>query len=435
MHRPEFTGISGGEAICPSSDRRNHDFVVARILGTPPYLMSISSVEAAPVAADASARQPSAPDFVRRRKRLMEAAIAGFPTADAVLVNHPKDIHYLTGAKEGVSWLILSTDRTIAISRHLMIHEVREIAAGCDVILPCERSTQRPELERFIAERLRSHGLGIAVFEPARIDAASYLELAKHLAPLGIQLQAATAMIESLRSIKDDSEQFLIRRSVEIAEEAFLQLISGGARGLVGRSERDVAIELERLMISLGADRQGFPETGIIVASGPNSANAHHTPSRRRIVEGEALLIDWGAELGSYRSDMTRTLFPGHAPEFARQAYPAVLAAMEAAAALLGEGRSAGEVDRAARESIVGAGFDEFHYGVGHGVGLEIHEGPWLRANSDELLMHGMVTTIEPGIYLPGKGGIRIENLYRILPGGSESLCRLPVDFESMILS
>jgi Xaa-Pro aminopeptidase len=393
--------------------------------------MKVSPVRTPPLPSDAITRVP---DFTRRRRRLLEAAVAEFPAADVVLVNHPKDIHYLTGAKEGVSWLIVSARRSIAVSRHLMIHEVREIAADCDVILPCERSTQRPQLERFIAGELRRNGLGTAVFEPARISAASYLELARHLSPLGIQLQAATAMIERLRSIKDDTEQFLIGRSVAIAEEAFRQLISSGARGLVGRSERDIAVELERLMISLGADRQGFPETGIIVASGPNSANAHHTPSRRRVATGEALLIDWGAELGSYRSDMTRTLFPGHPPEFALRAYPAVLSAMEAAAALLKEGASAGEIDRAARQTITSEGFDEFHYGVGHGVGLEIHEGPWLRANSDEPLRPGMVTTIEPGIYVPGTGGIRIENLFRILPGGSESLCTLPVNFDSMIL-
>lgn len=187
-------------------------------------------------------------------------------------------------------------------------------------------------------------------------------------------------------------------------------------------------------MIGLGADRQGFPETGVIVASGPNSASAHHAPGSRRVSPGDTLLIDWGAELDGYRSDMTRTLFIGNLPEFAVEAYPVVRSALELAAGALQAGNTMGQVDHAARETVMAAGFPEFHYGVGHGIGLAIHEAPWLRAHSADRLEAGMITTIEPGIYLPGEGGIRIESIYEVLPGGPQRLDRLPTSLEQMVI-
>lgn len=187
-------------------------------------------------------------------------------------------------------------------------------------------------------------------------------------------------------------------------------------------------------MIALGADRQGFPDTGIIVASGPNSASAHHCPGGRRVMPGEPLLIDWGAEVDGYRSDMTRTLFIGSLPGFARKAYPVVEAALVAAADRLRAGVDMGEIDRLARDTVSDAGFTEFHYGVGHGIGLAIHEAPWLRAHSKDLLEEGMITTVEPGIYIPGEGGIRIERIFAISDSGAEGLDQLPTAMEQMVI-
>ena len=150
---------------------------------------------------------------------------------------------------------------------------------------------------------------------------------------------------------------------------------------------------------------------------------------------GEALLFDWGAEFSGYRSDITRTVFPDSVPEFARQAYPLVEQALLRAAACLRPGAAAGDIDRAARNTITDAGYGEFHYGVGHGVGLAIHEAPWLRAHSNDLCATDMLTTIEPGIYLPGIGGIRIENVYRVTDDGNECLGELPTALESMIIA
>jgi Xaa-Pro aminopeptidase len=351
-----------------------------------------------------------------------------------VLICNTKDIFYLTGVREGISWLMVAADLTVAVSRHLMVHEVREELPDCEVILASARSTDPVNMEAFISMELLRRSLNVALLETAKVSAASYLALATHCDGKRLTLHPATGLMEGLRSVKDDHETRVIRRCVEIAELAFQQLIQQGASSLLGKTERDVAVELERLMLAMGADRQGFPDTGIIVAGGPNSANAHHQPGTRCLQPGDPVLIDWGAELSGYRSDQTRTVFLREVPEFAREAYPVVAHALERAAALLSAGAPMSEVDQAARQAVISAGFPEFHYGVGHGVGLDIHEGPWIRADSTACFQENMITTIEPGIYLPGIGGIRIEKLYRITADGATALDTLPVALEEMVL-
>jgi len=394
--------------------------------------MSIYSLE--PRLLDKAAElPPQSPDFARRRDLLVQSTCRD-PQNEAILICDPKDILYLTGVREGITWLALHGLNTFAVVRHLMLHDVREVASECEVILPPGNSTERADVEAFVVSELKRRGIRVAFVDTTKLPASTYLNLREHALAANLATRAAHRLTEVQRSIKDEPERQLIRRCVQIATDAFRQLTIGGADALVGRTERDVAAELERLMVDLGADRQGFPESGIIVASGPNSASAHHTPTRRRICRGEALLIDWGAELSCYRSDMTRTLFLGRPPAFATKAYPVVEKALALASALLAPGACMGDVDHIARDTILSAGMPEFHYGVGHGVGLDIHEGPWLRANSRDILSESMITTIEPGIYFPGTGGIRIENLYQIVPGGAETLGDLSVDFEAMIL-
>lgn len=394
----------------------------------------ITSTIEAPVVPAVPESLRSSPDFPARRLRLLRAAGAEADDSCVVLLSSPKDIEYFTGAHEGVSWMAVARGWTLVVTRALMLHEVREVAHDCEVVLPSKHSTDRVDVEGFVASELKRRGASQVVVEPARMVAAGYLSLASHAPALGLHLQAMTGLTEGLRAIKDAGELALIRRCAEIADEAFRQLIAGGASSLVGRTERELAAELERNMIALGADRQGFPETGIIVASGPNGANAHHRPSHRRVSSGEGLLIDWGAEVSGYRSDMTRTIFIETVPAFAREAYPVVEEALLSAAALLRAGATMGEIDRAARETVLRSGLPEFHYGVGHGVGLDIHEGPWLRAHSEQVLASDMVTTIEPGVYVPGTGGIRIEDLFHVLPTGSVPLGKLPTDLDAMIL-
>jgi Xaa-Pro aminopeptidase len=373
-------------------------------------------------------------DFPQRRQRAIEAGCRAHGRVDALILTDPRDIHYLTGTGHGISWLVLQEGRAFAVSRHMLVSEVRAEAVDCEILLASACSTDCPDLEQFVIGELAKLGRRSAVIDPTKLSALSYLGITRHAAAAGVEVHCVPGLLAGVRAVKDASELALTRRCVQIAEQAFSELLQGGASALIGRTERELADELEARMWALGADRQGFPETGIIVASGPNSYSAHHPPGPRRVVAGESLLFDWGAELTGYRSDITRTVFPGRVPEFALQAYPVVEQALHRASQCLRAGAAMGEVDRAARETITDAGYPEFHYGVGHGVGLAIHEAPWLRAHSTERLEADMLTTIEPGIYLPDIGGIRIENVYRVTPDGNERLGELPTHLEAMII-
>lgn len=375
-----------------------------------------------------------APDFPQRRRRAFEAARRGHHRVDAVILCDPRDIHYLTGTSHGISWLVLQAEGTFAVSRHMLVSEVRAAAVDCEILLASTRSTDFPDLECFVIGELTRRGLATVVLDPAKLSAQSYLRFTSHAAGANLAVGCVPELLAGVRAVKDAAEIALTRRCVWIAEQAFVDLLHGGAAALIGRTERELANELKGRMWALGADRQGFPETGIIVASGPNSASAHHAPGHRRIVAGEALLFDWGAELAGYRSDITRTVFPGGVPEFALQAYPIVEQALHHASQRLRAGAPMGEIDRVARDTITDAGYPEFHYGVGHGVGLAIHEAPWLRAHSTELCETDMLTTIEPGIYLPDVGGIRIENVYRVTADGNERFGNLPTHLGAMLI-
>lgn len=394
--------------------------------------MLIISAPPAPVKGPLTHDHPDHPD---RRRRLLSAARRSSAALDAVVTCDCKDMLYLTGAGEGLTWLVVADGADFATSRHMLVRQAREAAPDCEIILTCARSTDRPDVELFVVLELARRGLRVVGLDPTRILADSYLRFTRHAAAAGIEIVWVSGAVAALRAVKDAVEIECTRRCVAIAEQAFRELIGGGASALVGRTERDLSTELESRMLALGADRQGFPETGLIVASGPHSSSAHHTPGSRRIAVGEPLLIDWGAELSGYRSDLTRTLFPGHPPDFALRAYPVVERAHDAAVSRLRAGNTMGEPDGAARKVITEAGYPEFDYGVGHGVGLLIHEAPWLRAHSEEVLEADMITTIEPGIYLGETGGIRIENIYRIKPHGAERLGDLPTSLESMVLA
>lgn len=373
-------------------------------------------------------------DFTQRREWLVGRLRQPGQAACAVLICHPIDIAYLTGVHEGISWLAVWEGGGFAITHHMLLREVEAEIGDFELLLPSERSTDRVSLEGFLVSELTRCGIRQAVVDPPRMSASGYKALEERATSAGLEIRDEPSIVSRLRQCKDKEEHQAILRCVGIAEQAFSELIAAGSTGLLGRTEREIARELESRMIALGADRQGFPGTGIIVASGPNSASNHHRPGDRKVAKGDALLIDWGAELDGYRSDTTRTLFLESIPEFAWTAYPVVLAALERAADTLHAGTSMGTVDAAARDTVMAAGFPEFHYGIGHGIGLEIHEAPWLRAHSEDVLQPGMITTVEPGIYLDDVGGIRIESIYRVAEYGPERLDSLPRSLDSMIL-
>jgi Xaa-Pro aminopeptidase len=232
-----------------------------------------------------------------------------------------------------------------------------------------------------------------------------------------IELAPTAELVESLRAIKDAAEIAAVRAATAVADASFERLLEDG---LVGRSERDVAIALEHDLVLRGARRPSFDT---IVAAGANGARPHATPRDVEIRRGDLVVIDWGAELDGYCSDCTRTIAAGEPGSEAREVYELVLAAQQAGVDAVRADRPAAEVDGVARDIIAAGGHaDNFGHGLGHGVGMEVHEAPRLRRRSDEVLQVGNVVTVEPGVYLPGRFGVRIEDLVAVTEDGCEIL-------------
>jgi Xaa-Pro aminopeptidase len=236
-----------------------------------------------------------------------------------------------------------------------------------------------------------------------------------------VELVATAGLVESLRAVKDAAEIAAVRAASAVADASFEQLVQ---RGLVGRTEREAAIALEYDMVLRGAHAPSF-ET--IVAAGPHGARPHHSPDGTEIRRGDVVVIDWGAQLDGYYSDCTRTVAAGEPAAEAREIYELVLEAQLAGLEAVRAERSTGAVDAAARDIIAAAGQgDNFGHGLGHGVGMEVHEAPWLRRRAEGRLEVGNVVTVEPGVYLAGRFGVRIEDLVVVTEDRAEILTTIP---------
>ena len=246
-------------------------------------------------------------------------------------------------------------------------------------------------------------------FESHVVTVDGYDALAAALGDAGgtTELVRASQTVEALREIKDEGEVALLRLACEAADAALADLVDrGGLRP--GRTEREVGRELEALMLDHGAEGVSF-ET--IVASGANSAIPHHRPTEAVLAAGDFVKIDFGALVGGYHSDMTRTFVLGKAADWQLEVYQLVADAQRAGREALQPGADLRDVDAAARLVIADAGHGEhFGHGLGHGVGLQIHEAPGIGATAAGTLLAGSVVTVEPGVYLPERGGVRIED-------------------------
>ena len=252
-------------------------------------------------------------------------------------------------------------------------------------------------------------------------DVATFAAYQRLSTAFGVdRLQPTTGVIARARQIKDAGEIERIEASADIADAAFAALLASLSPG---QSEREVAAKLDFEMLSRGADGLSFDT---IVASGPRSAMPHAEPSNRVLAVGDLVVFDFGAAVDGYRSDMTRTIVVGDNPSRRQQLlYDVVAAAQQAGVEAVADGIDAAAVDSVCRELITTAGFGEhFKHGAGHSLGLEIHEAPFLSSASVDTLANNMVVTVEPGIYLPGEGGIRIEDTVLIRPGGARRLTK-----------
>ena len=331
---------------------------------------------------------------------------------DALLVTDISNVRYLTG--------FTGTNAACVVGPGLrvFITDFRYVAQAEQQVEGFERVQGRQELLGDVSQRLS----GRVGFDDANVTVRRHGRL-RELVEAGVELVAAGGLVEQLRTVKDRDELDAIRRSAALTDEVYEHLCR---RGLVGRTEREVAIDLEREMRELGAEGPSFPS---IVAAGAHGALPHASPREERIGSGALVIVDLGCVLDGYCSDCTRTFATGRLSEQARAAYELVLEAQETALAAVVAGAHCRAIDSIAREAIAAAGHEEhFGHGLGHGVGLEIHEQPRLSpsAGVDDQLAAGNVVTVEPGVYLPGSFGVRIEDLVVVGSDGPEVLSRFP---------
>ena len=270
-----------------------------------------------------------------------------------------------------------------------------------------------------VIEYARAQDVKSLGFEDNVVTYASYRRLEEEF---GVEaLRATSGITQGARVVKDDDEIARIRRAAGIVDEALTGFLEELAPGI---TEKEAAFELNRRILVGGADAIAF-ET--ILASGPSAACPHARPSSRALREGDMVKIDVGGRVDGYCSDITRTVFLGEPDERFIEVYSIVYEAQQAAVAAVGPGVECRELDTIARERIAAAGYgDEFSHGLGHGVGLEVHEAPRLSARSTDVLAAGMVVTVEPGVYIEGWGGVRIEDLVLVTEDGCEVLTGTP---------
>jgi Xaa-Pro aminopeptidase len=334
---------------------------------------------------------------------------------DALLVTDLVNVRYLTGytGSNGVALVGAGLRRFLTDFRY---------ASQVEREVPDEwtRATVTQELMTAVPEHLPERAARVG-FDDAGLSVRAHAKLAE--AVPGVELVAAGGMVEALRAVKDDLEVARIRGAAQLADEALTEVLE---HGLAGRTERDVAFALEMAMRRLGADAPSF---GSIVAAGENGALPHAVPRDVQIPRDVLVTIDWGAGHEGYCSDCTRTFATGDAiGDDAHEIYELVRRAQEAALAAVRPGPTGKQLDAVAREIIDGAGHAEhFGHGLGHGVGMAVHERPRLsRLAGDAELEAGNVVTVEPGVYVPGRLGVRIEDLVVVTRDGHDVLSSLP---------
>jgi Xaa-Pro aminopeptidase len=339
---------------------------------------------------------------------------------DALLVQSRYDLRYLTGFT-GSHGLALVRARASASEPHVFLTDFRYDTQSAEQVASAyRREIVAGELLDAVAAELGEAG-GRLGFDENALTVGSHRKLVERLESW--ELVGASSLVAGLRLVKDAGEIALIRAAANLADEALRTVLEDG---LAGRTERELAIELELRMRRLGAEAPSFPS---IVAAGAHAALPHAEPRAEEIADDVLVTIDWGALLDGYCSDCTRTYATSERiPAQGREVYALVLGAQQRGLDALRPGPSGREVDAAAREVIAQGGHGErFGHGLGHGVGLEVHEGPRLsRTAGEQPLREGSVVTVEPGIYVPGLLGVRIEDLAVVRADGAEVLTGLP---------
>jgi Xaa-Pro aminopeptidase len=346
------------------------------------------------------------PGIHETRRARLAAALAG-QGVDAALITRLVNVRYLSGLASSNAALLIHANGTAVL--------------GTDGRYAGTAARVCPELEcvidRDTAGALGARVTGRLAFEAHDLTVEGHHALADKLE--GVELVPLGRAVEELRIVKDEEEIALLREACAITDRAFDAVLPFVRPG---RTEREIAVVLERSMVDLGAESPAFSS---IVASGPNGAIPHHVPGTRTVESGDFVTMDFGALYGGYHADMTRTVAVGPVADGLREIYDLVAAAQRAGVEAACTDAATKDVDAAAREVIDAAGYaDEFPHGLGHGVGLEIHEAPLLGYDKTGKLTDRVPITVEPGVYIAGRGGVRIEDTLVVRTDGPELLTK-----------
>lgn len=332
---------------------------------------------------------------------------------DGYLIHSRMDQYWLTGFT-GEDGLVLVTARAVVLLTDGRFDQAADVEAPwARKVLRKLRTPERT------AKELKRYRLKRVGFDPGHLSVADFTALRKAAKP--VQLASASNVILNMRLQKDAGEVAAIRQAIRVCEQAFKKVVKWIRPGM---TERLIAARLAYEMQSLGAQEVSFPT---IVATGANASLPHYEPGDAVVKRGEGILIDWGARVNWYVSDLTRMVWPGSIPREIARIQSIVKEAHDQAIAVVKPGVKASAVDRVARRVIQKAGYGpQFNHATGHGMGLDVHEAPRVGKGTDTLLKPGMVITIEPGIYVPGKSGVRLEDDVLVTETGHEVLSTLP---------
>jgi len=367
----------------------------------------------------------NSPNYEQRRNKLLKKLRdQKDPAVDSLLVTGPANVRYLTGFTGDSSWLFLNATNTVILSDTRYETQLQNECPGLDVEIRDAASTIN-DLAAKVAGRAKARRIGI---EADYVTMSQHGTLAEKLA--SFEVVPTSGLVERLREVKDKWELEQIRQAIHIAERG-IAVVRSSLR--FDQTETEIRYLLEAAMRSFGSTGPAFEP---IVGVGPTAALPHAHAGQRRVSESPILLIDWGAQTEShYRSDLTRVFMTGKPTRQMEQVYKVVLAAQQAAILAIRPGVKCADVDKIARGMIADAGFGKyFGHGLGHGFGLEIHESVRMSPLSDQVFEAGMVVTVEPGIYLPGKFGVRIEDDLVVTASGNEVLSNVPREFEEAIV-
>ena len=339
-------------------------------------------------------------------------------------MSNPVDVGYLSGFTGDDSFLLTGKDWAVLLTDGRYTQQAESECGDIEVI------TRNCSMPKALGKAIKGRNIRNIGIQESHVTLGLQKAITTEIGKR--KLVGIPPSVSSLRIIKDAEEIACIRKVVKIAEKAFQTLMNRGLSYWIGKTERHLAADLDHLMRLAGADKPAF-ET--ICAVGKNAALPHYRPANRKVKRGDEILIDWGATLNGYCSDLTRVVFAGKIPPLMESIYAVVLSAQQEAIDTMRPGKRCRHVDGVARKIIDDAGYgDNFLHSLGHGLGRDVHEAPGLARSIETPLRAGMVVTVEPGIYLPGVGGVRIEDDILVTAGGREKLSSLSSRVTDMIL-